>query len=83
MIHPNMATMLAFIGTDAQLDKAFARAMLKRVVDRSFNMITVDGDTSTNDSCFLLANGLSGAPTLDASSADAERSNPRSAPSRG
>ena len=73
MIHPNMATMLAFIGTDAQLDKAFARAALKRAVDRSFNMITVDGDTSTNDSCFLLANGLSGAPTLDASSADAER----------
>jgi glutamate N-acetyltransferase/amino-acid N-acetyltransferase len=73
MIHPNMATMLAFIGTDANLDKAFARTALKRVVDRTFNMITVDGDTSTNDSCFLLANGLSGAPTLDASSADAER----------
>src|SRR6202158_2450886 len=62
MIHPNMATMLAFIGTDANLDTAFARAALKRVVDRTFNMITVDGDTSTNDSCFLLANGLSGAP---------------------
>jgi len=73
MIHPNMATMLAFIGTDANLDKAFARTTLKRVVDRTFNMITVDGDTSTNDSCFLLANGLSGAPTLEASSADAER----------
>src|SRR5712691_2374875 len=73
MIHPNMATMLAFIGTDADLDKAFARTALKRAVDRTFNMITVDGDTSTNDSCFLLANGLSGAPTLDASSADAER----------
>jgi glutamate N-acetyltransferase/amino-acid N-acetyltransferase len=73
MIHPNMATMLAFIGTDANLDKVFARATLKRVVDRTFNMITVDGDTSTNDSCFLLANGLSGAPTLDGSSADAER----------
>ncbi|MCA1648342.1 MAG: bifunctional glutamate N-acetyltransferase/amino-acid acetyltransferase ArgJ [Chloroflexi bacterium] len=73
MIHPNMATMLAFIGTDANLDKAFARATLKRVVDRTFNMITVDGDTSTNDSCFLLANGQSGAPTLDGSSADAEQ----------
>ena len=73
MIHPNMATMLAFVGTDASLDPDFARAALKRAVDRSFNMITVDGDTSTNDSCFLLANGLSGAPTLSASSADAER----------
>jgi glutamate N-acetyltransferase/amino-acid N-acetyltransferase len=73
MIHPNMATMLAFVGTDANLDKAFARTALKRAVDRTFNMITVDGDTSTNDSCFLLANGLSGAPTLDASSADAKR----------
>src|SRR5579859_7354311 len=73
MIHPNMATMLAFIGTDANLDKAFARTTLKRVVDRTFNMITVDGDTSTNDSCFLLANGLSGAPPLAASSPDAER----------
>jgi glutamate N-acetyltransferase/amino-acid N-acetyltransferase len=73
MIHPNMATMLAFIGTDANLDKAFARTALKRVVDRTFNMVTVDGDTSTNDSCFLLANGLSGTPTLDGSSADAEQ----------
>jgi glutamate N-acetyltransferase/amino-acid N-acetyltransferase len=73
MIHPNMATMLAFIGTDANLDKAFARVTLKRAVDLTFNMITVDGDTSTNDSCFLLANGLSGAPPLDVSSAEAER----------
>jgi len=72
MIHPNMATMLAFIGTDASLDPAFARLALKRAVDNSFNMITVDGDTSTNDSCFLLANGLSGAPTLTATSAEAE-----------
>jgi glutamate N-acetyltransferase/amino-acid N-acetyltransferase len=73
MIYPNMATMLAFIGTDGSLDAAFARTALKRVVDRTFNMITVDGDTSTNDSCFLLANGLSGAPRISADSADAER----------
>ncbi|HLZ28045.1 MAG TPA: bifunctional glutamate N-acetyltransferase/amino-acid acetyltransferase ArgJ [Chloroflexota bacterium] len=73
MIHPNMATMLAFIGSDASLELAFARTALKRAVDRTFNMITVDGDTSTNDSCFLLANGLSGAPPLAASSPDAER----------
>lgn len=73
MIHPNMATMLAYIGTDATLDPAFARAALKTAVGRSFNMITVDGDTSTNDSCFLLANGLSEAPTIGPGSADAER----------
>ncbi len=72
MIYPNMATMLAFIGTDAALDPTFARAALKRVVDRTFNMITVDGDTSTNDSCFLLANGLSGAPTLTTDSTNGE-----------
>jgi len=73
MIHPNMATMLAFVGTDAAIDPAFARTALKRVVERTFNMISVDGDTSTNDSCFLLANGLSGAPTLTDGSQDAER----------
>jgi len=73
MIHPNMATLLAFIGTDASLDASFARVALKRAVDRTFNMISVDGDTSTNDSCFLLANGLSGAPRLTAASSDAER----------
>jgi|SRR5215831_12921957 len=73
MIYPNMATMLAFVGTDAAIDPALARSALKRVVDRTFNMITVDGDTSTNDSCFLLANGLSGAPTLTDGSQDAER----------
>ncbi len=66
MIHPTMATMLAFIATDAALDPDFARQTLKHVVDRTFNMVTVDGDTSTNDSCFLLANGLSEAPTLSA-----------------
>jgi glutamate N-acetyltransferase/amino-acid N-acetyltransferase len=73
MIYPNMATMLAFVGTDAALDPSFARTALKRVVDRTFNMITVDGDTSTNDSCFLLANGLSGAPTLTDQNPDADR----------
>ncbi|MBV8720092.1 MAG: bifunctional glutamate N-acetyltransferase/amino-acid acetyltransferase ArgJ [Chloroflexi bacterium] len=73
MIYPNMATMLAFVGTDAALEPAFARSALKAVVDKTFNMITVDGDTSTNDSCFLLANGLSGAPELTADHADANR----------
>jgi glutamate N-acetyltransferase / amino-acid N-acetyltransferase len=55
------------------LDAGFARAALKRVVDKTFNMITVDGDTSTNDSCFLLANGLSGAPELRSDGPDADR----------
>jgi len=68
-----MATMLAFIGTDANLAPEFARTALKRAVGRTFNMISIDGDTSTNDSCFLLANGLSGAPELTEESPDAER----------
>jgi glutamate N-acetyltransferase / amino-acid N-acetyltransferase len=73
MIHPNMATMLAFIGTDADLDPALARGALQHVVSRTFNMITVDGDTSTNDSCFLLANRQSGAPRLQLDSPEADR----------
>ncbi len=73
MIHPNMATMLAFLATDAALEPAFAAAVVKRVVDRSFNMVTVDGDTSTNDSCFLLANGMAGAPALAQGTPAAER----------
>jgi glutamate N-acetyltransferase / amino-acid N-acetyltransferase len=66
MIHPNMATMLAFLATDAALEPAFARQALREVVDRTFNMVTVDGDTSTNDSCFLLANGQSETAALAA-----------------
>ncbi len=60
MIHPNMGTMLCFVATDAALDAAFAQRALKQAVDKSFNMITVDGDTSTNDTVLLLANGLAG-----------------------
>lgn len=57
MICPNMATMLAFVATDANVDKAFLQQCLVSVVDDSFNSITVDGDTSTNDACVLLATG--------------------------
>jgi glutamate N-acetyltransferase/amino-acid N-acetyltransferase len=57
MIHPNMATMLAFVLTDARIDETFLRQSLSRAVDNSFNIITVDGDTSTNDMVLLLANG--------------------------
>ena len=58
MIHPNMATMLAFIATDAPLTQAQLQPILSRVVARSFNAISVDGDTSTNDTVYLLSSGI-------------------------
>jgi glutamate N-acetyltransferase/amino-acid N-acetyltransferase len=60
MIQPLMATTLGFVMTDAQIPGAALRAMLKRGVERSYNRISVDGDTSTNDTLLLLANGASG-----------------------
>ncbi|KAB2337191.1 bifunctional ornithine acetyltransferase/N-acetylglutamate synthase [Cytobacillus depressus] len=60
MINPNMATMLGFITTDANIDSTHLQAALGQVTDTSFNQITVDGDTSTNDMVLCLANGLSG-----------------------
>ena len=60
MIHPNLATMLCFIATDASLDAAFLQSSLQKAMEISFNMISVDGDTSPSDSVFLLANGLAG-----------------------
>jgi glutamate N-acetyltransferase/amino-acid N-acetyltransferase len=60
MIQPNMATMLAFILTDAVISKNLLRESLKNAVDLSFNRITVDGDMSTNDTVLILANGASG-----------------------
>ena len=71
MIHPNMATMLAFITTDAAVEKAFLQASLRQAVDRSFNMVSVDGDTSTNDMVVVLANGRAGGETIEAGSAAA------------
>jgi glutamate N-acetyltransferase/amino-acid N-acetyltransferase len=59
MIHPNMATMLCFITTDACIDKAALRACVDDAVEHSFNRISVDGDSSTNDTVIVLANGLS------------------------
>ncbi len=64
MIHPNMATMLGFVATDAALSLPLARAMVTHVANRSFNCITVDGDTSTNDSFMLIATGGAGAPEI-------------------
>ncbi len=60
MIHPNMATMLGFVTTDAAIEKNVFQKMLKDTVDKTFNRITVDGDTSTNDMVIALANGASG-----------------------
>ena len=64
MIAPNMATMLAFVTTDAAVDPGVLQRALSRASDRSFNRITVDGDTSTNDMVAVLANGTSGAPAV-------------------
>ncbi|MCH8474301.1 MAG: bifunctional glutamate N-acetyltransferase/amino-acid acetyltransferase ArgJ [Opitutales bacterium] len=60
MIEPNMATMLAFLATDAAVDPAFLKTALREAVQDSFNAITVDGDQSTNDTVLLMANGHSG-----------------------
>jgi glutamate N-acetyltransferase/amino-acid N-acetyltransferase len=60
MIHPNMATMLCFITTDASVDTGFLQEAMTKAVDISFNMITVDGDTSPSDTVAILANGLAG-----------------------
>jgi glutamate N-acetyltransferase / amino-acid N-acetyltransferase len=60
MIHPNMATMLGFITSDVSIPAEFLNSMVKRVIDRTFNNLTVDGDTSTNDMVLVLANGVSG-----------------------
>ncbi|MDH5297998.1 MAG: bifunctional glutamate N-acetyltransferase/amino-acid acetyltransferase ArgJ [Desulfobulbaceae bacterium] len=67
MIMPNMATMLGFVLTDAAVAGETLAIMLKRATDRSFNVITVDGDTSTNDTVLLFANGLAGNPVVDGS----------------
>ena len=64
MIHPNMATMLAFIATDAAVETSFLQQATKEAVDASFNMIDVDGDTSTNDTVLVFANGAAGGPEV-------------------
>lgn len=64
MIHPNMATMLAFVGTNAKVDRVTLQTLLREAADDSFNSITVDGDTSTNDALVLLASGHTALPEL-------------------
>ena len=73
MICPDMATMLAFIATDANVDAAFLQQSLAAVIDESFNAITVDGDTSTNDACVLIATGKAGNQQLTESSQDSRK----------
>jgi glutamate N-acetyltransferase / amino-acid N-acetyltransferase len=70
MIEPNMATMLGFLATDAAVSRALLSKALRAVVSRTFNAITVDGDTSTNDTVTLLANGESGARKISSENAD-------------
>lgn len=73
MIHPNMATLLAFVTTDAAITKATLQASLKLAVSQTFNRVSVDGDTSTNDTLMVLANGAAGnSPISKASGADFE-----------
>lgn len=72
MIHPNMATLLGIITTDAAISSAALPSLLKYAVDRSFNSITIDGDTSTNDTVALLANGAAGGKELVEGSEDYE-----------
>jgi glutamate N-acetyltransferase/amino-acid N-acetyltransferase len=75
MIHPNMATMLCFMATDAKVHPAFLQSILSEAVSASFNMIDVDGDMSTNDTVLVLANGAAGGPEIgpDSEGADALR----------
>jgi len=70
MIRPDMATMLAYIATDAQVEAVALQQCLQLAVNRSFNRITVDGDTSTNDACILVATGCAGTELIDNSHAD-------------
>ena len=73
MIHPNMATMLSFITCDAAVSPGLWQGMLSRAVDRSFNQITVDGDTSTNDTVIALINGQSHTSAITAPGPDADK----------
>lgn len=72
MIHPNMCTMLAFLTTDAAVSHEMLQAALSEVVPDTFNMVSVDGDTSTNDTVLLMANGLAGNPEIAEKNGDYE-----------
>jgi glutamate N-acetyltransferase/amino-acid N-acetyltransferase len=72
MIHPNMATLLALVTTDAAVAHSTLAPLLRRVADQTFNCVTIDGDTSTNDSLILLANGAAGAAPIADGTAELE-----------
>ncbi len=72
MIHPNMGTMLSFITTDVAIDRDLLQKTLREVVSKTFNMVSVDGDTSTNDTCIILANGLLKNKKIEGESEDLE-----------
>jgi len=73
MIHPNMATMLAYITTDAAVETGLMARLVKPIADRSFNQITVDGDSSTNDTFLMLANGAAGNEPIRAGTTQADQ----------
>ncbi|MGH7759841.1 MAG: bifunctional glutamate N-acetyltransferase/amino-acid acetyltransferase ArgJ [Candidatus Dormibacteraceae bacterium] len=73
MIHPNMATMLAYVTTDAAVEPGLMAALVKSIADRSFNQVTVDGDSSTNDTFLILANGAAGNAPIRGGSVEAEQ----------
>src|SRR5439155_6480199 len=72
MIHPNMATMLAYVTTDAAVESGFLRSLLRETADATFNMVTVDGDTSCSDTLLAFANGAAGQPEITAGSPEAD-----------
>jgi len=73
MIHPNMATMLAYVTTDAAVEPGLMGKLVKSIADRSFNQVTVDGDSSTNDTFLILANGAAGNAPIRIGSVEAEQ----------
>ena len=75
MIHPNMATMLAYLTTDAAVEPGLIAGFTKSIADRSFNQVTIDGDSSTNDSFLILANGAAGNEPIRAGTPEAETLN--------
>ncbi len=70
MVHPNLATLLSFLATDAAIDARFLEKALREAVDVSFNMVTIDGETSPNDTVLILANGVAG--TVEEGTGEAE-----------
>jgi glutamate N-acetyltransferase / amino-acid N-acetyltransferase len=73
MIHPNMATMLAYVTTDAAVEPGLIGMLVRSIADRSFNQVTVDGDSSTNDSFLILANGAAGNEPIRGESSEADQ----------